>query len=158
MYKYSDNNTDNFSLHDCRATKLIIGENSLTFEFEEGFWVIGKGTMLNQYTGRSEVGFTISSDKPEWAISVYLIKYLDTDEDSEEDRALRTGMPLDKLAELLNNGAELEFLDEYKGYGKYYYECVLWHPKGTVPRTEDCQIYISAKDITYRWNEVKTDN
>ena len=157
MYKYSDNDTGHFSLHDCRATKLTIGDHKLTFEFEDGFYLCG-GTMLNQYTGKSEVSFTTTSDRPDWNISVYLIEYLDTDEDSEEERAIRTSMLLDKFTELLKNGAELEFIDEYSSYEKFFYDCVLWYPKGEVPRTVDCQIFINAKDITYRWNEIKTDD
>jgi hypothetical protein len=156
MYKFSDNDINHFSLHDCRATKLTIGDHSLTFEFEDGYYLCG-GTMLNQYTGRSEVSFTTPSDKPDWNISIYVFEYLDTDEDSEESRAIRTSIPVDKFIELLNNGAQLEFLDEYSGYEKFFYDCVLWYPKGVVPRTMDCQIFIRAKDITYRWNEVKTE-
>ena len=157
MYKYSNSNTEYFSLHDCRATRLTVGDHTLAFEFEDGFWVIENNTMLNQYTGRSEVGFTTESDKPEWDITVYVFEHIDTDKDTEENKAVRTCIPLEKFKALLQNGAELEFLDEYKGCEKYFYDCVLWYKKGKVPRTADCQIFISAKDITYRWNELKTD-
>ena len=154
MYKYSDNNNDNFSLHDCLATKFIIGDHKLTFEFEEGFWVIKDCPAFSKYTGRSEVSFTTASDNPEQDICVYLVKYLNDRDDSE----IRTPMPLDKFAELLSNGTELEFLYEDIEDESYSYLCVLWYPKGTVPRTEECRAVIRAKDITYRWNEVRSDN
>lgn len=148
MYKLSDNNPENFSLHDCKATKLIIGECTLTFEFEDGFYLCG--TEQTQYTGRSELEFTLAYKDVSWNITVYLFSKTDDD-----DRMIRSEISPDRFAELLNSGAELEFLDEYKGYGRYLYDCIMWYRAGEIPRTEECQMIIAAKDITYRWNEVK---
>lgn len=150
MYKYSDNNENNdISLHDCRATEMKIENNSFSFTFDNGFYVLehnkNNPNKKLSYTDRSEVVFHTIYNDIEGNITVYIFSKTD-----EEDKSIREEITPHQLSEMLNKGIELEFLYSYKGYKSYIFECCLWFE--TEPYHKECVIIISADNVTFNWN------
>jgi len=153
MYKFSDNNeNDSISLHDCRATKVEIDNDFLTFKFKEGFFVdednVKNYFKSRSYTGEAEVKFKKVYKNTDSNISIYI--FTDTE---EKNKSIREAVSPAQFSEMLDNGAELEFLYSYKGYNSYIFECWLWF--NSVPRIhKECVILVSESEITYSWNEL----
>lgn len=149
MFKYSDNDMENFSLHDCRATSLTFGDSTLTFGFEEGFWYAKGTTMLFRDTGKGEVEF--HTVYPDMHCNIYVDIFEWRTENEDDCVALRRNLPFEEFVKLMNSGMKIEFLKEYKGYQSYLYECDLFGcgKYGDIEAT----ITISADSITYRWND-----
>lgn len=150
MYNYSDNNEkDDISLHDCRATKIVLQDNILSFIFKDGFWVSGNHrnnlSKKSSYTDESEVKFKLLDEDIESNITIYV--FTDT---NEENKTIRESIPLEIFAEDINGGMELEFLYSYKGYQSFVFECWLWFDDE--PYHKECVIIISADEVTYSWN------
>lgn len=150
MYQYSDHNEHNdISLHDCRAAKLIIGQNTVTFVFETGIYVLESNSQNynNQlsYTEEAEVVFRTKHRDIRNAVTVYLFT-----ETADSDRAIRESVSPAALAEMLGSGMELEFLYAYQGYQSWLFTCWLW--SDAEPYHRECEIIISAEEVTYYWN------
>jgi len=150
MYKYSDRNEkDDISLHDCRATKIVINDGILSFVFKGGFWVSERNrNNFNKklsYTDESEVKFKTLYRNMASNIIIYV--FTDT---KEENKTIRELIPFDTFAEQINGGMELEFLYSYKGYQSFVFECWLWFDEE--PYHKECVMIISANEITYNWN------
>ena len=152
MYRYSDNNKNNdISLHDCRAKKLVLGDGYISFVFDDGFYV----TETNEnnynkklsYTDKSEVVFRTRYDD---SITIYV--FSDTE---EKGKSVREQITQTHLSKMLDNGTELEFLYEYKGYQSYVFECWLWFD--SEPYHKECVIIISSDDVSYNWNSLYTE-
>ena len=152
MYKYSDNNSGNdISLHDCRASRILFDSKKITFVFEEGFYLEAENANNYNnklsYTGRSEIVFDTIHKKTETDMIIYV--FSDT---AENNKMIREEISPAELAEMMNNGAELEFLYSYKGDSSYLYNC--WLRFGTEHYHKECEIIISADNVTYYWNEI----
>lgn len=150
MYNYSDNNEkDDISLHDCRATKIVVNDNMLSFIFREGFWVsesnINNFSKKPSYTDESEVKFKTLYKDINSNITIYV--FTDT---NEKNKQIRESIPLERFIEEINGGTELEFLYSYKGYQSFIFECWLWFENE--PYHKECVIIISADEVTYSWN------
>ncbi|MBQ8965314.1 hypothetical protein [Ruminococcus sp.] len=152
MYRFSDNNANNdIGLHDCRATEFWYDDSTLTFVFDEGFCVLADNRYndlkKNAYTGRAELEFKASYKDIETNMTVYI--FTDTE---DKNKSIRERISLEQFRDMINSGAELEFLYSYKGYMTYLFECWLWCD--TTPHTKECMIIISADEVTYKWNEL----
>ncbi len=152
MYKFSDNNENNdISLHDNRATKVSFDSGVLAFEFDDGFYVTesNSNNYLKKlaYTGKSEVAFKTFSKDMDQDLTVYLFTKTDT-----ESRTIRDEIPYAEFAKMLDNGMELEFLYAYRGYRSYVFECWLWFDHE--PYHKECVLMISADEVSYKWNEL----
>ena len=152
MYKFSDNNENNdISLHDNRATKVSFDAGILTFEFADGFYVTenNANNYLKKlaYTGKSEVTFRTLSKEIDQDLAVYIFTKTDT-----ESRTIRDEIPYAEFAKMIDNGMKLEFLYAYKGYRSYVFECWLWFD--SEPYHKECVLMISADEVSYKWNEL----
>lgn len=150
MYKYSDHNEkDDISLHDCRATMIILNGRMLSFIFKEGFWICESNrNNFNKklsYTGESEVKFKLLHRNAQSNITIYI--FTDT---TDENKAIRECIPLDLFITQINGGMELEFLYAYKGYQSFIFECWLWFDDE--PYSKECVMIIDADEVTYSWN------
>ena len=121
MYKFTDSLDSGIGLHDCRANNLILEEESMTFVFDEGIYVLPENTNNPTgelcFTDRAEITFRDTLFKePGNSCTVYI--FSDTD---DENVSLREEIPLQKLADMLAEGIELEFLYTYKGYRSYIF-------------------------------------
>jgi len=152
MYKYSDRNeNDDISLHDCRATKIVVKNGVLSFIFKEGFWV----SEFNRNNYHKKLSFTDEAEvkiktlyrNMESSITIYV--FTDTE---DENKAIREWIPFDRFAEQINGGMELEFLYSYKGCQSFIFECWLWFDEE--PYHKECVMMISASEITYHWNKI----
>ena len=152
MWKYSDNN--NISLHDSRATKMKIDDSFITFTFDNGFWILAENINNSNKklscTDKSEVIFHTVYNGAESNVTVYIFTKTD-----EENKAIREEITPYKLVELVNSGIELEFIYSYKGYQSFLFECWLWFDKE--PYHKECEIIISADNVTYNWNSMFVD-
>ncbi|MDE6434699.1 MAG: hypothetical protein K2L07_10795 [Lachnospiraceae bacterium] len=156
MYKYSDHNEkDDISLHDCRATKIVASDDTLSFIFKEGFWVsernIHNSNKKLSYTDESEVKFKALYEDIESNITIYV--FTDT---NEENKTIREFIPLDTFVEEINGGMELEFLYSYKGYQSFIFECMIWFDNE--PYHKECVIIISADEVVYSWNTLYAED
>lgn len=151
MYKYSDNK--NIILHDCRATKILFFNNTLSFVFNKGFFVSESskynGLKKTAYTDESEVRFNLSGKKAEANITVYI--YSDVD-----NKSIREEIPFYKFAEDINSGTELEFLYSYIGDNSFIFKCWIWFD--TEPYHKECELTIFADEVTYFWNNLFADD
>ncbi len=148
-YGYSDNYENGFIyLHDSRATEFCFGEGELRFVFEEGFYVSADAPYNDSkkmsYTDRSEI--TFKTDKN---VESDMIVYLFTPTDAES-RSIRDEISLSELREMIDGGAQLEFLYSYKGYGAYLFDCWLWQK--AEPHHRECQIIITSDSASCRWD------
>jgi len=155
MYKYLDRNEgDDISLHDCRATKIVINDGILSFVFKEGFWVSEHNrNNFNKklsYTDESEVRFKTLYRDMESNITIYVFTDM-----KDENKIIRELIPFDTFAKWINGGMELEFLYSYKGYQSFIFECWLWSDEE--PCHKECVMIISANEITYYWNTLYTE-
>ena len=155
MYKYTDSLDSGIGLHDCRAKKLTLGDGSMTFVFDEGIYVLPENpdnpTGEVCYTDRAEITFCNTLFKaPEDGCTVYL--FSDTD---DEARSVREEISAQKLADMLDEGMELEFLYTYKRYRSYIFRCWLWFDKE--PYHRECELIIAAEETFCRWNELHTE-
>ena len=152
MYKFSDNNENNdISLHDCRAEKIIIGDKSLSFVFENGIYISAEN-MNNynkklSYTDKAEIVFDTIHKNIETDVIIYIFSKTE-----EENKSVREEISLAEFADMMNNGAELEFINSYKGDSAYLFDCWLWFKNE--PYHKECEIIISAYELTYYWNEL----
>ena len=153
MYKYSDSYDNNcISLHDCRATELKLGEDSISFIFDDGFYITKdckeNGSGVLWYTGRSEVVFGDIDTKN---IGEYVTVCLFSGTDSEGN-AVRDEITVPKLAKKLKSGMELEFLYTRKENKAYTFDCWLWFD--TEPYHKECELRISSESMNCFWNEL----
>ena len=153
MYKYSDRN--NISLHDCRATKILLIDNTLSFVFKDGFFV-SENSEYNHlgklaYTDGSEVRFDLPDKKAEADITVYVYSKSDAGNIS-----IREEIPFRKFAEDINSGMELEFLYSYTGGGSFIFNCWLWFD--AEPYHKECELIIFADEVRYFWNNLFADD
>ena len=70
----------------------------------------------------------------------------------EENKSVREEISLAEFADMMNNGAELEFINLYKGDSAYLFDCWIWFKNE--PYHKECEIIISAYELTYYWNEL----
>lgn len=155
MYKYFDRNeNDDISLHDCKATKVSLRKDILSFEFADGFWISEKNRH-NPYgkllcTDKSRVDFRLLYDDPEENVTFYLFK------EKKHGKVIRKQYSLKKLMKKINDkGRELEFLYAYQGYNSIIFECEIWFDKK--PYSRECVLIVSTDDMIYRWNQICED-
>lgn len=145
MYKYSDSSFEKVGICDCFSTKLKHDEKSLTLEFEEGFFILTENSSKWQSTGMSEVTFYMDDTERDISIELLISPRGGGD-------VILTEMPLQKLEQLMQNGAKPEIFGENKENDSYLFEGAVYYRGMT--GTQNCQIKITAKKITYRWNEI----
>lgn len=155
MYKYFDRNENgDIGLHDCKATKVFIRKDVLSFEFEDGFWISEKNRH-NPYsktlcTDKSRVDFRLLYGDAEDDVTFYIFKQ------KKHGKAIRKQYSLKKLMRKINEkGRRLEFLYAYQGYNSIIFECEIELNKK--PYRRECVLIVDTKDVVYRWNNICED-
>ena len=138
-YALSDTDKDKFSLHDCRAKKVVLDGNLLTFVFPDGIFFEEYGDDWPN-TGPAELAYAT-----EGGVSVYLFEDMDGYE-------IRTAYTIEQLADKVNSGEwELEFAYQYDGFHEVFHTGWIWQEHE--PWSRECQLFIGIKqDAVYRWN------
>lgn len=156
MYKYSDDFDSGFSLHDCRATEITLDTGSISFVIPNGICVLASNannpTGKHCYTDRAEITF---SDPCFLDIGGSCTVYLYSCTD-DKNTDIREEIPAQKLAEMLRNGAELEFLYTFVGFRSYLFKCWLWFHEE--PYHKECELIISAEETLCCWNELHEED
>ena len=138
-YTQTSTNKEKFSLHDCRAKKIILNENSLTF-------IIPDGIFFDDYsddwpnTWEAEVEYVIDE-----GVTFYFF-------DDKDWNEIRKKYTIEQVAEKVNSGEwELEFGYQYNGYHEIFHTGWIW--QNHEPWSFECQMFIGTKtDAIFRWN------
>lgn len=158
MWKYAENNCcETISLHDCRVNAISQENNSIVFNFYDGFWLLPKHELnpktVPVRTGRAQLLMEGCDDQV--LDRIVLFKRL-----SFLGRTVLTytkEINQQQLAEMLNGGGyQLEFLWQYRQGTNQMHQCVLWGKSGRNYWTE-CQLFLTALSCEYRWNEILLD-
>lgn len=142
---------DTISPHDCVADKLILNEESITFNFSDGFWVSHlhplnshDKTIRTTKAHLCLLGNSINEYVPLIYIykSVWLFgKLLLTK---------RIFVEWDKFIENINNGKwQLEFIDIYRDYSSVLIKGVLHAHKKMI----ECELTLLCNRVEFRWND-----
>ena len=141
------------SLHDCKATQISIDGNTLSFTFDDGFWVINDNTYNDNKLHKSDQAVMhtlLIDDKYLDSITIYVFHQ------KKQNKAIRMEISLDELMQRVNSKrASLEFLYLYKGFQSYIFECQLNSSKK--PYFHECVIQIRTDHLSYDWNNVLKD-
>lgn len=154
MWKHRENNSDKIiSLHDCRATRMIVESDSLFLEYEDGFWCLP--TNKNNSSDNA-----FRTDLSQIEISKFEIQNIYLFNEKRLFGRListkRIDISLEMLTQKINSGQwQLEFLYEYHGFNEVLYHCWIWMNKK--PYHKECQITIMYNDIKYLWNNICED-
>lgn len=153
-YEHNDTMMSHVCLHDCEACRADLCDGTLSFFFEEGFWISPNhpesdcNTLVRTDGARVDynLGRGLSED-----VNVYVFYY---------NRLLRATvrkeMPLEKLIDLINSKkAYLEFLYEYTDENSRIIKCALRYKKR--PWYRECEIGIYCESAVYRWNELRLE-
>ncbi|MBE6747951.1 MAG: hypothetical protein E7557_01825 [Ruminococcaceae bacterium] len=146
-FTHNDTNTSYVSLHDCFATHIDTTNTTLTFTFDNGFWVTPEhdANTSNDIsrTNLAKVDFIINEDE----ITIYTFKK------NFFRRTERIELSLNELINLINNEKyRLEFLYEYKGFNATIFDCWLHFDKK--PYHYECELRIPVNKTIYRWNSL----
>ena len=155
-FLYSDDNQNHdIFLHDCFADAVSLHRNILTFRFSDGFYLHGQHS-LNPfhnlaYTGESEMRIQLMYNHPDVNVNIYLMK-------ETTDGTYRQEISLEEFMKLIKKGEKLEFMYTYQGIDvdAVMFRCELHFDKH--PFRRECILLISAKRITYHWNELFQEN
>ncbi len=155
-YLYSDTNQKHdISLHDCFADAVTLQRNILTFHFSEGFYLretqAQKPFQELAHTGESEMRIQLLYTNPDVNITIYLIN-------EEYEGTYRYEISLEEFMKRIRQGEQLEFLYAYQGMDTddILFRCELHFDKH--PYRRECILIISAKEISYHWNEIFQEN
>ena len=155
-YLYSDTNQKHdISLHDCFADAVTLQRNILTFHFSEGFYLretqAQKPFQELAHTGESEMRIQLLYTNPDVNITIYLIN-------EEYEGTYRYEISLEEFMKRIRQDEQLEFLYAYQGMDTddILFRCELHFDKH--PYRRECILIISAKEISYHWNEIFQEN
>ncbi len=153
--KFTHNDPDEFhdtllTLHDCIADKIAYNNNTLSFCFPDGFWIMPdhKGSYLDKTvrTDAAQVDFTITPDD-------HFEVYLEVFKKRKHFKTIVEYWDLKKLKDAVNNRKyQLEFIYQYRTYFEQMWFCCL-HYKGNW--YGECQLHIPFSTATYRWNNLR---
>lgn len=149
---HCDMNEEYITLHDCVADRAYFCNCTLSFEFDDGFWILPDHPENNLAdtvrTDCSKVEFILNDEYYERVIYVF--------EKNIFGSTVRKEWTLDKLLNSINSGKyKLEFLYQYKCYGSRIIECELQLDKR--PYHKECIIKIDSSKANYCWNSLCKD-
>ena len=151
-FLYSDTNQNHdIILHDCIADNIILQKNTLIFQFSEGFYL--RETHAQNpfqhlaYTGEAEMRMELFYTNPDVNVTIYFIK-------EQYEGTYRFEISLEDFMKRIKQGEKLEFLYAYQGIDTddILFRCELHFDKH--PYRRECILIISAKEISYHWNEI----
>ena len=163
MFLHRETGACNISLHDCRATRIRLSDNEITFVFPDGFWVWGDHDGIH-------LDDKVRTDASEVTIALYgngaedLFPYVFTP--VGEDKALRVLYDAKRFVREINEGNwQLEFLYRYDGGPYLRFDCLIWfgepYTRGAYHKESDLRFevpWVSESElITYSWNQYRED-
>ena len=153
-YIHNESCNKNIILHDCEAVRAELFGGTLSFFFEEGFWISPEHPESNcdtlVRTDSSQVDYELYRGIAE-DVNVYVFCY-----NRYLRLTVRKAMPLEKLIEIINSKkAYLEFLYEYTDENSRIIKCALRYKKR--PWYRECQMELVCKSTVYRWNTLRRE-
>lgn len=157
VWKYSELDAyKTIGLHDCKSDFIRIDEHDLIICFPDGFKLC-PGNKHNKYnypvmTGQAQLCFHGLYDDMEFD-RIYLYKTVRLFR--KIVFCLRIKIETKDFLKFFEKGKyELEFLTEWHAPMSFLYKCLICK-KGSERTTTECEIEITARNIEYRWNEIK---
>jgi len=150
LYRHCDSDEEHIGIHDCKAVKAKYKNNTLSFIFEDGFW-LGKEHKENHSdepvrTGPSRLQFQIEAED-ELRFFVFIQK---------RKKTIREEWDIDKFIKKINSrSVSLEFLYQYKNNFSRIIECSIW--SGKKVEIAECEIRISPKKVFYMWDRLSDE-
>ncbi len=142
MYQYNVVNSENLSLHDCRANRMSWEDGILSFFIPDGIWIVEKGEAIK--TNSSRVDFEVM-DKNVDDVDIYLFRK------TRSGKVIREQWKVDNFINAVNEGTfEVEFLYKYLGYQYILYKCCVWFKKA--PYCYECEIEMHSTKMVCRYN------
>lgn len=135
------------SLHDCKATQISLKNGLLSFSFPDGFWIRKKDSAGKKlfYTDEGQVNFTLL-----YAADVAVTIYIFTEKNG---KTIRKELTIEEFVHQINDKLySLEFFYSYIGYQTFKFDCWIWFDKE--PYHKECELIISAQEISYQWNNI----
>lgn len=154
MYKYCHHTSTeiitedtNISLHDCRATQIVLEDGIFSFIIPDGFWIKTNDSSSETlfYTDKAQVNFPLlySSDV---AVTIYIFI-------EKNGKVIREELTIEEFMHQINNKlCSLEFLYSYIGYQTFKFDCWIWFDEE--PYHKECELTISSKEMVYQWNNM----
>ena len=138
MWKYrSTNDWDNISLHDCRFTHISEGENDITFELAEGYWIwdTNEQNPYKKILGTDKSRLTLTN-------AAFIKAEVEGQAMAWEDYCLK-----------INSGEwKFECINENYNDQKCVYEGWVWfHGE---PYHFDCRLEFTFQNAVYHWNKI----
>ena len=138
MFKYSAENSEQISLHDCCPASAQYINHRLIFNFPDGIFFEEYGEDWPN-TGNAEVEFEIKS-------GVFLYSF-----ESEGELTIRKRWSVEQLIEKINRQEWLlEFAYRYDGFEEILFTC--WISPNNSLACHEGQLFIGTTHEIYRWN------
>lgn len=139
-YELKSQDSDAFSLHDCRSSLIEYENNRLTFFFPAGIFCEDYGDDWPN-TGAASVEYLVD---PKGRVFLYLFMEID-------GQTIRKEYSIEELIQAVNSGRwELEFAYRFDGYQEVLYTCWIW--ENQQPWTYEAQLFIGMKEEVFRYN------
>lgn len=163
MFLHRETGAKNISLHDCRATHILLSDDEITFVFPDGFWVWGDHDEIHLddmvRTDTAEVTVKLCGNGAE-DVYPYVFTSIGIDKD------VRVFYDAERLVKEVNEGNwQLEFLYRYDGGPYLRFDCLLWfgepYARGACDKECDLRFDVAqvpeSELITYSWNHYRPD-
>lgn len=140
----------NISVHNCRIDKIVPSPDGLYFHFSDGFILCGpQNTDLDEMHQTSNGVIIINNcelDDVFCKINRRFILF-------GVSMALSRSITLNKLLGMLNQGLQVELVDEFYTYNQLYWRGEIY-PYKKWGLSDEIEIRINGEFVrTYRWNE-----
>ena len=158
MWKYTELNAfDSISLHDCKASKVVMDGNDLVIYFPDGFWITPASRHIDHdkpsKTGPAQVRFHTLGFFP---VLDSVDIYHSTKLFGKEILCRRLQPAVGDFLRMINTPCfELEFISEYYNTVSALFECWIW--RKNYGMYASCQLHIMFKSIEYCWNKILPD-
>ena len=142
MYQYTENEDGKIGLHDCRTTHMSYENQTLSFDFPEGFYILNEDEP--ERSGISKMKCHIIDEDID-GISIYIYR------EDPSGMVIREDWT-DNFISAVNDGSfEFEFVTTYRSYQHILFKGYAWFDEE--PYYMECEIELHIDKISYMWNE-----
>ena len=139
MYTNTSNNMNEISIHDCAATGIEKGSNSISFYFSKGFYCILKDkTAVHTSEGEMEITFE------EEDITFFVFR------PNRRRQLVREDCTAEFISRVNSGEWRCEFFASFQGYHRILLQGAVFFDKA--PYSMDFELDLSADSVSFSWN------